>query len=164
MCTCQHHCTDPPTVIPGRFARANLDRRRDAWILRCIAPEPSDIIAFGGGYLGRRERKGGSGGAAPIKRLMRMLACHRRVVVVNEYYTSQRCSWCESALIDAGGMRKLCKYKECPRLKEEEDMVERRIQKAVNSRADQARAWAKRKRKQKQGMSCLPLALFAYSI
>ena len=76
-----------------RFWRARKQARTMDTIVHMVAPNEDQIISFGSAYVGQKQsKKGTSYGPAPVKKVKRYLALHRKVVLCNEYLTSQRCS------------------------------------------------------------------------
>jgi len=57
-----------------------------------------DVIAFGRNYFGRRCMPGDKNGAPVCKSIRRRLAATRRVVLIDEYFTSQKCYKCHAQL------------------------------------------------------------------
>ena len=57
-----------------------------------------DVIAFGRNYFGRKCKTGDRNGAPVCKRIRRRLAATRRVVLIDEYFTSQKCHACGEQL------------------------------------------------------------------
>jgi len=56
------------------------------------------VIAFGAGFRHRRSQPGEEFGPCPVAGIIRSLARHIRVVMVDEFYTSQKCAQCGGQL------------------------------------------------------------------
>ncbi len=54
--------------------------------------DPGTVIAFGAGFRTRRSQPGQEFGPCPVAGIIRSLARRSRVIMVDEYNTSQRCS------------------------------------------------------------------------
>lgn len=85
------------TLASARFARSKRRLQHMQRMMLKLAPTPDHVIALGNGFHGQRARRGTQGGAAPIKGLRRFMSKFRRVVLVDEFKTSQRCPRCKSS-------------------------------------------------------------------
>ena len=79
----------------ARFARQGRRQRHLFRMMQELAPEAQHVVALGDGFHGQRMRRGMQGGCAPIKGMRRFLSKFRRVVLIDEYMTSQRCPDCK---------------------------------------------------------------------
>jgi len=80
----------------GRLRLYRFQRKQATfdYMLIKLAPDKSQIIAFGGGFCGHPAWKGTKHSAAPLKEFRRYCARFRRVVITPEYLTSQKCPIC----------------------------------------------------------------------
>lgn len=74
-------------------------------IAKDIAPNPKSIIVFGANYMGRQCIDGEKGGPPPVKQILHELQKHHRVVMFNEYRTSQFSHCCWTKLEQVGTTR-----------------------------------------------------------
>lgn len=79
----------------ARLARHGRRQRHLFRMMQELAPKAQHVIALGNGFHGQRMRRGMQGGCAPIKGMRRFLSKFRRVVLIDEYMTSQRCPDCK---------------------------------------------------------------------
>ena len=95
-------------VREARLRRMSCKQHAMDGCVNIVAPDSESVVVFGSGFFGRRLRKGDSPKRPGVVRaLRRHLARKRRVVLVNEYLTSQVC-WkcshkCRSANSDSTG-------------------------------------------------------------
>ena len=81
------------------FQRSSCARRALQHVVTLVAPHPKTVVAFGANYFGRGCRHGDSAGPACVKAIRRMLAKHRRVVLIDEYNTTKMHYACRKELV-----------------------------------------------------------------
>jgi hypothetical protein len=82
-----------------RFDREQRYTRTLEAMVRAVAPDPKDIVVMGD-WFGRRALKGETM-SAPVRSFRRFLAQRRRVLVMDEYNTSCKCSTCRNCDLEA---------------------------------------------------------------
>ena len=97
-----------PKVCRASFVREGLAHKLSHKVVKLVAERPTDILAFGQGYNGRQAKRHDP--YTPVaKRMRRLLVRWRRVVLIDEYYTSQKCCVCHTQLVDREKSReKVC--------------------------------------------------------
>ena len=74
-----------------------------------VAPDPRTIVAFGKAYCGRNRR----GGRVPVLACRRKLQSVRKVVLIDEYNTSKRCSCCGEPVAPVPGQSRKMECTAC---------------------------------------------------
>jgi len=88
------------TAMNKRFQACMRRQRAAEAVINVLSPfredggHLSDVIAFGRNYFGRRCKRGDVNDAPVCKSIRRRLAASRRVVLIDEYFTSQKCHKC----------------------------------------------------------------------
>lgn len=82
-------------------------------LLTWIAPKPQDIICVGGNYRGMRAWKGLKTGSPLLSMLLTHFEACRRVVYIDEYFSSQKCAKCTAQLLPHTTRTKCCPSSTC---------------------------------------------------
>ena len=123
----QAHYSQPKAARSNMGNVGCVQRTREK-VIRTISKNPTDVIAFGSGFKGQRAQRGAY--TTPVMKVLTdHLAKVRRVLAINEYFTSQKCHRCRKQLIDhPKHKREKC----CPHCRRD---VDRDLNAALNIRA-----------------------------
>jgi len=89
----------------NRFYNQQRKQSTYDFISKRLAPCKKQVIAWGNGFRGRDPGFGHQYGRAPVLGVRRYLQKTNKVVLINEYYTSQKCCNCMSQLSEHRELR-----------------------------------------------------------